>query len=144
MRLTEECSSWPVTANGVRATQTILAAALHTPEKHASLLERVPAETGVCGLQSSPRVRSAADCTWTAGGGIREITAGNTFGGKPGSRGGKAIPLSHAQGVGQNCSLSFPTHLCWRLTNGERPQRGWISECLICRANKRIPAEGVF
>ena len=100
MRLMGECSSWSVTLNGVRTTQTILATALHTPDTDASLLEWVAAETEVCGLESNPRVRSAVDCTETAGGGIMEITVGNTFGGKPGSHGGKAILLSHAQGVG--------------------------------------------
>ena len=95
-------------------------------------------------MESNPRVRSGADCTETAGEGIREITVGNTFGGKQGSHGSKAVLLSHAQAVGHHCSLSFPTHLCWRLTDRERPQRGQIFECLICGANKRIPARGAL
>ena len=45
-------------------------------------------------------MRSAFDCGEMAQGGVREeIMEGNASGGKPGSLGGKAILLSHMQGV---------------------------------------------
>ena len=49
------------------------------------------------GMWSNPRVRAAADCGETDRGGVREeIVGGDACGGKPGSRGSKAILLSHA------------------------------------------------
>ena len=48
------------------------------------------------GLESNPRMRSAVDCGKTARGDMREeIPAGNTFGGKQSSQGGKVMLLSH-------------------------------------------------
>ena len=49
---------------------------------------------------SNLRVRSAVDCGKTSQGDVREeIVVGNACGGKSGSHGSKAIPLSHAQGM---------------------------------------------
>ena len=48
-------------------------------------------------MWSNPRVRAAVDFIETDSGGVREeIVVGNACGGKPGSRGSKGIPLSHA------------------------------------------------
>ena len=45
-------------------------------------------------------MRAAVDCRETDQGDVREETLeGNSCGGKPGSHGSKAIPLSFAQGV---------------------------------------------
>ena len=45
-------------------------------------------------------MRAAVDCGETDRGEMREETmVGNTYGGKPGSHGSKALLLSHVQGV---------------------------------------------
>ena len=55
---------------------------------------------GVWGLWSNPRMSAAVDCGEMDRGDVREETVvGNACGGKPGSRGSKAILLSHAYGV---------------------------------------------
>ena len=52
-------------------------------------------------MWSNPRARAAIDFRETERGDVREETVvGKASGGKPGSHGGKAILLSHAQGVG--------------------------------------------
>ena len=51
-------------------------------------------------MESNLRVRSAVDCREMARRDVREeIVEGNASGGKPGSLGGKALLLSHVQGV---------------------------------------------
>ena len=48
-------------------------------------------------MWSNPKVRAAVDGGETDRGDVREeIVVGNAYGGKPGSRGSKAILLSHA------------------------------------------------
>ena len=72
--------------------QTVLATAVHTPDRDAG-----PLEGAVVGLWSNPRARAAVDCGETDWGGVREETVvGNACGGKPGSHGSKAILLSQA------------------------------------------------
>ena len=47
-------------------------------------------------MWSNPRARAAVDCRQTDPGDVREeIVVGNAYGEKPGSRGSKAILLSH-------------------------------------------------
>ena len=51
-------------------------------------------------MWSNPRVRAAVDCGEMDQGDVREETVvGKACGGKPGSRGSKAILLSHTEGV---------------------------------------------
>ena len=50
-------------------------------------------------MWSNPNVRAAVDCRELDRGDMREIVVGNAGGGKLGSRGSKAILLSHAQGL---------------------------------------------
>ena len=67
---------------------------------------------------------------------------GNTFGGKLGSLGGKAILLGHMQRWNHHCNLSLPTHQCWQLTSRERFQRGWPFERQMCQAIEKDPSQG--
>ena len=51
-------------------------------------------------MESNPRAGSAVDCGEMAKGDMKEeILVGNAFDGKPDSLGGRAILLSHMQGV---------------------------------------------
>ena len=51
-------------------------------------------------METNLRAKVAVDCGKKARGVVREeIIVGNAFGGKLGSHGGKAILLSHIQGV---------------------------------------------
>ena len=117
---------------------TIRASALHTPARDSS-----PLKHSVAGSWSIEIGKQGEDCCWHAQGDIREeIVAGNAFGGKPGSHGGRAILLSHTQRVEPHWSLSFPTHQRWKLTNRERTQRGWPFEWLMCRAWEQDASQG--
>ena len=101
-------------------------------------------------MWSNPRVRSAVDCGETSQGDLREETVvGNACGGKSGSHGSKAIPLSHAQGVEpapspvsaripppageqQRLALQAPA----MRSNREGPQAGEPSNCLSRQSNR--------
>ena len=89
------------TLNGMRITQTIIAIAICTTDRDISPLESTVAGSWNLGMENNPRVRSAVDCRGDDQGNMREETvAGHACGGKLGSRRGKAILLSLAQGVG--------------------------------------------
>ena len=60
-------------------------------------------------MGSNPRAKAAVDGRETDQGDAREeIVVGNACGGKPGSRGSKAILLSHVRGWSHHHSLSPP------------------------------------
>ena len=62
-------------------------------------------------MEDNPRARSALDCGESAQEDLRkEITVGNACEGKPGIHGGRAIPLSHTQGL-ESSLISLSTHV---------------------------------
>ena len=76
--------------------QTVLAKAIHTPDRDAGPLEGAVAGSWSLGIVEQSQVRAAVDCGETDQGNIREETVvGNACGGKQGSQGSKAILLSH-------------------------------------------------
>ena len=95
-------------------------------------------------------MRSAVDCGKTSQGDVREeIAVGNACGGKSGSHGSKAIPLSHAQGVEPapspvSAHIPPPAGEQQRLvlqapdmrSKREGPQAGEPSKCLSRQSNR--------
>ena len=75
---------------------TVLATATHTADRHPDPLEGSMAGSWGLEIVEQPRARDAVDCGETDQGDVREIVLGNACGGKPGSRGSKAMLLSHA------------------------------------------------
>ena len=64
--------------------QTVLAAAVHTPDRNTGHQKAQQLGAGVSGLWSNPRARAAIDCRETNRGDLREETVvGNACGGKP-------------------------------------------------------------
>ena len=121
-------------------TQTIHAAALHTPDRGSS-----PLEHSVAGSWNTGTGTQGEDRYWHTQGDIREeIVAGNAFGGKPGSHGGRAMLLSHTQRAEPHWSLSLPTRQHWQLTNRERTQRGWPLNDWCAKQESRMPARGTL
>ena len=77
--------------------QTVLGAAIHTPDRDADPLEGAVAGSWSSGMWSNPRKRADVDCGEMDGGNVRKETVGeNACGEKPESHGSKAILLSHA------------------------------------------------
>ena len=76
--------------------ETVLAKAIHTPDRDADTLEGAVAGSWSSGMWSNPRMRADVDCGEMDKGDVREgIVVGNAGGGKPGSHGSKGILLSH-------------------------------------------------
>ena len=64
--------------------QTVLAAAIHSPDKDASLLKGAAAGAWSLGIVEQPQARAAVDCGETDLGDVREESViGNACGGKP-------------------------------------------------------------
>ena len=96
-------------------------------------------------MESNRRARPAVDCGETARGkGREENTLEKAFGGKLGSRGGRALLLSRGQGWSHYWSLSLPTYQHWQLTNRERPPRGRPFEFLLPQAVEKDQSERPF
>ena len=127
--------------NGMRVTQTVLAAAIHILERGASPLESTATwnwsiEVGeqfqgkVCYCRRQPKG------TWER----RSIVVGNACEGKPGKHGGRVILLSHT-GSGDIFTASLSTHI----GTGQRkdpskdgPKSAWCAEQLR-RTPSRVP-----
>ena len=90
-----------------------------------------------CGATPGWRLLLTGGTGW---GDVREeIVVGKACGGKPGSRGSKAILLSHARGWSHHHSLSLPTWQHWRLNNREAgPSNASCTE-LQSRTPTRVP-----
>ena len=96
-------------------------------------------------MESNRSARPAVDCGEMARGkGREENTLEKASGGKPGSRGGRALLLSRVQGWSHYWSLSLPTCQHWQLTNRERPQRGQPFELLLPQAVEKDQSERPF
>ena len=92
-RLRETADLWQPKWN---EKQTVLATAIRTPTGTSVRWKVQWLRAGVWGVWSNPRVMVTVDCRETDRGEVREkIVMGNAFGGKPGSHGRKAVPLSH-------------------------------------------------
>ena len=75
---------------------TVLAAAIHTPDRDAGPLEDAVAGSWSLGFVEQSRARAAVDYGETDQGDVREeIVVGNACGGKPGSHGSKVTLSSH-------------------------------------------------
>ena len=76
--------------------KTVLATAMHTPDREVDLLEGAAAGSWTLGIVEQPQGRAAVNCGETDQGDVREeIVVGNACGRKPGSHGSKGILLSH-------------------------------------------------
>ena len=76
--------------------KTVLATAMHTPDRDVDLLDGAAAGSWTLGTVEQSQGRAAVNCGQTDQGDVREETVvGNACGGKPSSRGSKAILLSH-------------------------------------------------
>ena len=84
-------------------------------------------------------MRSAVDCGETSQGDVREETVvGNACGGKSGSHGSKAIPLSHAQGV-----EPAPSPVSARIPPPAGEQQRLALQAPAMRSNREGPQAGV-
>lgn len=105
--------------NGVRTTQIIWTTALCTPHRDASPWECIVAGTGVWGLESNTRARTAVDFGETAEG----MGGRKSIWGMPLEESWEAMEVGHYYGESSHhSSLSLPTGQCQQLTNRERPQ----------------------
>ena len=89
--------------NGMRITETILAAAICSPGRGMQGRKspgRCRAGSWSAGIVERFGVSSAVDCGGEARGDVREeVAVGHACAGHPGSRGGRAILQSHSQAV---------------------------------------------
>lgn len=89
--------------NGMRITETILAAAICSPGRGMQGRKspgRCRAGSWSAGIVERFGVSSAIDCGGEARGDVREeVAVGNACAGNSGSRGGRAILQSHSQAV---------------------------------------------
>ena len=77
-------------------TQTVLATAIHNPDRDAGSLEGTVAGSWSLGIVEQSQGEGCC-CLQRDGGDVREETVvGNACGGNPGSHGSKVILLSHA------------------------------------------------
>ena len=122
-------------------TQTVLAAAIHSPDRDAGPLEGTAAGSCSLGIVEQPQGKG---CCWLRRDGLRGCEGGDC-GGKclwrkarqPWKQG--KILLSHARGWSHHHSLSFPTGQHWRLSNREAgPSNAWCTE-LQSRTPFRLP-----
>ena len=75
---------------------TVLAAAIHTPDRDAGPLEDAVAGSWSLGIVDQSQGRATVNCGEKDQGDVsKEIVVGNACGGKPGSHGSKAIVPSH-------------------------------------------------
>ena len=133
--------------------QTVLDAAIHSPDRDASLLEGAAAESCSLGIVEQPQ--GAVDSGETGWGDVREeIVVRNAHGGKPGSHGSQAILLSHARGWSHHRSLSphtpalvaeqerlahqIPDVLNYRVG----PHPGYSFKCWCAHLQSRTPVRG--
>ena len=93
----ETADLWQPTWN---ENQTVLAAAIHTPDRDANPLEGVVAGSWGLGIVEQSQERAAIDHGEMDRRDVTgETVVGNACGGKPESHGSKVILLSHTYGV---------------------------------------------